>query len=69
MIIKTQEMSDKPGYKKAYMANLQARIKIDKKILAANKGPINPSTLQYIKNGGVVTGVSTFDLAKYDLTK
>jgi hypothetical protein len=43
-----------PGYKKAYMANLKAQIKVDNKNLAANKGPINPSTLQYIQNGGTV---------------
>ncbi len=49
-----------PGYRKAYMANLQSQINNNQRNYAANKG--NPSTHQYMKNGGPqMPGVSTFN--------
>ncbi len=49
-----------PGYKKAYMANLQAQINNNHKNYVANKG--SPSTHQYMKNGGQqIPGVPTFN--------
>jgi hypothetical protein len=48
-----------PGYRKAYMANLQAQITNNNKNFAANKG--NPASHQYMKaSGQTVLGVPTF---------
>jgi len=48
-----------PGYRKAYIANLQMEINNNNKILLANKG--NPSVQQYIQNSGQqILGISTF---------
>jgi hypothetical protein len=56
-------MKNTAEYRKAYLANLQQEIKNNNKHAAANKGPINPATMQYIQNTGhVPLGVSTFAL-------